>query len=480
LGSIENPVHVTLTTLNIETSESALDLLVVYFVSAKLKAEFRINTDDASEQIKKSYKTEGDFSYAVGQFDTQIKEFAQTPILQLIGMLAKDFASNADLQELAMSAAGKEKENAEMQAMMQTIQPLLGTYRVTGSEGIIRKKPNAKAGVVKKIGTGSILQIIGKLPSGWLQVAKEGDAIGWINESAVTAQSLQTQPALAVTAASASPSPAAEAFPTQPVAVQFRPGKASPDDIAVIIGNANYKATAKDIQDVVPAYADAEGMRLYAMQALGIKSENVILIKDAKLKDMVATFGSENNPKGKLFHWVKPDTSNVFIYYSGHGAPNSDGSSSYLVPTDAEAALIDLSGYSLKTLYANLGKLPAKSVTVVLEACFSGATQTGMLIKNASPIYQKSVQEIVPASLTVISAGSGDQIASWEQDKSHGLFTKYYLLGMAGAADKVPYGNEDDKVSAEELAAYLKATMTYQAQRYYGREQTAQMLGKLK
>jgi hypothetical protein len=145
------------------------------------------------------------------------------------------------------------------------------------------------------------------------------------------------------------------------------------------------------------------------------------------------------------------------------------------VPTDAEASLIDLSGYSLKTLYANLGKLPAKSVTVVLEACFSGASQSGMLVKNASPIYQKAITEIVPANLTVISAGSGNQIASWEQDKSHGLFTKHYLLGMAGAADRKPYGNGDGKVGTEELTAYLKGTMSYMAQRYYGREQTAQV-----
>jgi uncharacterized caspase-like protein len=166
----------------------------------------------------------------------------------------------------------------------------------------------------------------------------------------------------------------------------------------------------------------------------------------------------------------------VFIFYSGHGAPSGDGASSYLVPVDATASLIDLSGYSLKTLYANLGKLPAKSVTVVLEACFSGASQSGMLVKNASPIYQKAMTEIVPANLTVISAGTGNQIASWEQDKSHGLFTKHYLLGMAGAADRKPHGNGDGKVTNEELTRYLAETVSYAAQRYYGREQTAQIV----
>jgi hypothetical protein len=336
---------------------------------------------------------------------------------------------------------------------------------------VIRKKPNAKAVAVGKLGAGSVISTTGQLPDGWLQVAREGVAIGWIHGDSVTAVS--TQPAAAVSPA---PTLAAESFPTKPVAVSFPRGKVNPDDVAVIIGNANYKATAKDIPDVVPAYADAEGMKRYAVQALGIKEENVIFIKDARLADLIATFGNESNPKGKLWNWVKANRSQVFIFYSGHGAPSGDGASSYLVPVDATASLIDLSGYSLKTLYANLGKLPAKSVTVVLEACFSGASQSGMLVKNASPIYQKAMQEIVPANLTVISAGSGNQIASWEQDKSHGLFTKHYLLGMAGAADRKPHGNGDGKVTNDELTRYLAETVSYAAQRYYGREQTAQIV----
>jgi hypothetical protein len=376
--------------------------------------------------------------------------------------------------------------------LFEGLQPLLATYRVSESEGIVRKKPATKGSTVRKLGMGSIVQVIGKLPTGWLQVAKEGEAIGWIHEGSVQAMSVQSQPAMAAAPAKpgkpvaapvavspaptfAAPAPTGDAFPTKPVAVSFPRGKAAPDDIAVIIGNANYKATAKDIPDVVPAYADAEGMKRYATQALGIREENVIFIKDAKLVDFVATFGTSDNHKGKLFNWVKPGQTNVFVFYSGHGAPSGDGGSSYLVPVDAQGSLIELSAYPIRTLYGNLSKLPAKSVTVVLEACFSGSSQAGTVIKNASPVFQKALQEAVPPNLNVITAASGTQIASWEQDKSHGLFTKHYLLGMAGAADKKPYGNGDGKVSTDELTTYLKGTMSYMAQRYYGREQVAQV-----
>ena len=64
-------------------------------------------------------------------------------------------------------------------------------------------------------------------------------------------------------------------------------------------------------------------------------------------------------------------------------------------------------------------------------------------------------------------------MASWDQDKSHGLFTKYFLKAMSGEADAKPYGNGDGTVALGELDAYLKDTLTYYARRYYGRDQTA-------
>ena len=264
-------------------------------------------------------------------------------------------------------------------------------------------------------------------------------------------------------------------FPSKPVIVRFRSSITRPDDIAVIIGNADYKK-GKDIPNVTPAYADAAGIKNYIKQSLGISDENIIFLKDASQAELIATFGSKENPKGQLFNYVKAGKSRVFVYYSGHGAPGGENGSSYIVPTDAQASLIDLNGYSLKTLYKNLSKIPAKSVTVVLEACFSGASQSGSVITKASPIYLKAKETGVPPNITVIAAGAANQIASWEQDSSSGLFTKYFLKGMSGEADAKPYGNGDGKVGYDELGRYFKETLTYWARRYYGREQTAQIV----
>ena len=225
-----------------------------------------------------------------------------------------------------------------------------------------------------------------------------------------------------------------------------------------------------------PAYADALSVRRYVTEALGVKPGNIIEFRDATGSQMIRVFGSAVNYQGQLFDWVKRGRSNVYVYYAGHGAPSARDGKTYLVPSDADAARIDLNGYPLDTLYANLGKLKAKSVTVVVEACFSGTSQAGSIVGKASPVYLHPKAAAIPPGVNVISAGAPDQIASWEEDKSHGLFTEYYLKGMAGAADKSPTGNGDGEVSYSELQAYLKDTLTYYARRYYGRDQTAQFV----
>ena len=188
---------------------------------------------------------------------------------------------------------------------------------------------------------------------------------------------------------------------------------------------------------------------------------------------MSQVFGSPTNHRGQLFNWVKPGKSRVFVFYAGHGAPAGTDGSAYLIPSDTNVSSIEVTGYPLSVLYNNLGKVAAKSITVVLEACFSGAAEGGAVISNASPVFMKAKAPSVPANVTVISAGGANQMASWEKDKSHGLFTKYFLKGMSGEADNKDYGNGDGTVSITELKSYLDDTLTYYARRYYGCNQSA-------
>ena len=261
-------------------------------------------------------------------------------------------------------------------------------------------------------------------------------------------------------------------FPNQSININFKSILKRPEDIAVIIGNANYEKMGKDIPNVNPAYADAEGIKQYFMEALGVKKGNIIYLKDATGSQLSSVFGNINSHKARLYNWVKPNVSNVYVYYAGHGVPGGEKGNAYLVPTDANSQTIEFSGYPLSTLYSNLGKLSAKSITVILEACFSGASQAGNLFAYSSPIVITAMKTMIPKNVKVISAGAVDQMASWEKDKSHGLFTKYFLKAMSGEGDK----NNDGKVSDTELKDYLGETMTYYARRYYARDQNVQIM----
>ena len=62
----------------------------------------------------------------------------------------------------------------------------------------------------------------------------------------------------------------------------------------------------------------------------------------------------------------------VFVYYSGHGFPGLTDHKGYLLPVDADPNIAEGTGYGLDMLIGNLQAMGARSVTVVIDACFSG------------------------------------------------------------------------------------------------------------
>ena len=146
--------------------------------------------------------------------------------------------------------------------------------------------------------------------------------------------------------------------------------------IAVVIGNKEY--ANRDVPSVDYAIADARSMKQYLTKAFGFKEENILYVENATQGNFNSLFGTESNYKGRLYDLVIPDESDVFIFYSGHGAPDLESKKGYFVPVDCDPAAVALNGYSTEVFYKNLTQLPYKSIMVVLDACFSGATQKGM------------------------------------------------------------------------------------------------------
>lgn len=251
----------------------------------------------------------------------------------------------------------------------------------------------------------------------------------------------------------------------------------NPHAIAVVIGNMNYTNSKKSVPNVDYATNDAREIRDFLTKVKGYKEGNIIYLENATQADMVSTFGNKDNFKGKLFNWVRPE-SDVFVYYSGHGAPSLRDGTGYLLPVDADPATVELNGYPLDTLYHNIAELPAKSVTLVIDACFSGSSQSGTVTRNASSISLRPIA--MPAAgegINVLSAANVNEIASWDTEAQHSLFTSYFIKALSGAADKKPYGNEDRRVDLAEVKNYVNAEVTYAARRNYGRDQNPQISG---
>jgi uncharacterized caspase-like protein len=190
---------------------------------------------------------------------------------------------------------------------------------------------------------------------------------------------------------------------------------------------------------------------------LGVPEANVVVLTDER----AAKGDFEKYFESWLPNHVETGDT-VYVYYSGHGAPNPAKGEAYLVPYDGDPTYIEKTGYSVKRLYDQLSKLPAKQIYVAMDSCFSGAGGRSVIAKGARPLVSV-VQADVPANLTVIAASAGDQISSSYQEKGHGLFTYYFLKGLKEKGDDF-----------RAVFDYLKPEVSRVARREYNAEQDPQ------
>ncbi len=201
---------------------------------------------------------------------------------------------------------------------------------------------------------------------------------------------------------------------------------------------------------------------------MGYPEENVVV----RLNDKAARTDLEKYLEEWLQGKVKANDS-VFVYYSGHGAPNTKTGEPYLVPYDGDPAFIEATTYPLKRLYAALEKLPAKEVVVMLDSCFSGAGGRSVIAKGMRPMMLSIENPVLASGKTmVLAASSGTQTSSTFEEKSHGLLTYYFLKGLQGDGDL----NKDGKIDMAELYEYVRPNVERIARNQYNNEQTPQLL----
>jgi len=199
------------------------------------------------------------------------------------------------------------------------------------------------------------------------------------------------------------------------------------NDLAIIIGIEGYQSLPKSDY----SYDDARLMADY-VKALGFKSRNIELL----LEERATKSAIEKIIKTWLPNKAKPD-SRVFVYYSGHGAPEPKTGDAYIVPFDGDPNYLSDTGYPLKSLYDSLGKLQVAEVTVVLDSCFSGAGGRSVLAKGARPLVMMTTSTVLPSNIAVLSATQGTQISTSSPEKGHGVFTYYFLKALKGGKKNI-------------------------------------------
>lgn len=234
--------------------------------------------------------------------------------------------------------------------------------------------------------------------------------------------------------------------------------------LCVIFGIEDYKYAPK----ATFANRDAAIFHEYVKSVFGIPERNIyIRTNEGATK---GEFDKVFAEKGWLAKRVEKGKSDIIFYFSGHGAPDIETKKPYLIPCDIDPNYAS-TAFPLDEIYENLSGLGAGSVTIFLDACFSGQSKEEiMLLADAKPLIPVEIEE-PSGDITVFMASTGEQIASVHREKKHGLFTYYLLKGLQGYGDL----NGDKDIRVRELSDYLKENVSKDAG-FMDREQVPQLL----
>ena len=197
----------------------------------------------------------------------------------------------------------------------------------------------------------------------------------------------------------------------------------------IIIANENYSREVK----VQYAANDGKVFKEYCEKTLGIPIKNIHYSQDA-------TFGTMKSE----IKWISDVSSayngqaKIIFYYAGHGMPNEQDKSAYLLPADGFSSDYE-TAIKLDDLYSRLNQYPTQSVTVFLDACFSGSIRDNGMLANARGVKINPKTNALNGKMIVFSAATGNETAYPYNEKQHGLFTYFLLKKLQETKGNVDY-----------------------------------------
>jgi len=210
----------------------------------------------------------------------------------------------------------------------------------------------------------------------------------------------------------------------------------------VIIGIGDYQ----NINDVKYARRDAEVVKKYFVNVLGIPANNIYAAYDEEA--IKSEFEEIFESKLKFIS----KGSFLAVYYSGHITPKQEDSLSYFVPYEADYNA-EKKVYSMKRFYEALQDCPAKEVLVILDGCFSGESRSILAMgKRPFSVSKISPEETIKPKFVVLAAAKENQMSNDFDKMKHGLFTYYFLKALKEGYDV----NNNGWIELNELYDYIK------------------------
>ncbi len=163
----------------------------------------------------------------------------------------------------------------------------------------------------------------------------------------------------------------------------------------------------------------------------------------------------------------------VVISFSGHGSENHE-----LVPHDYNLRDIEHTAISLETLQQWFEQIPAQTLVLILDCCFSGGMGAKVLKVDINPRMAKSTASLIDqlsGNGRIILTASGPDEPAWESQKTgHGLLT-HFLIEALQVVEEV---RSSGKISIYKLLEYVSKRVIDAADSY-GHKQNPALRGTL-
>ena len=231
-------------------------------------------------------------------------------------------------------------------------------------------------------------------------------------------------------------------------------GAINRDAIALIVGVENYENLPA--APAIHADKDAEYFADFAHYKLGIPRNNIItaINSDAKRLNILKAIT-------KVTKLSTKDKTEVFIFFAGHGLAATDGQDVFLLPYDGDKDYLDATAMTRDEIFQLVERIEPKSVTVFLDACYTGGTRSEdiTLVAGKRPVRVEALNQSVPKGFTILSASASDETSMALEAAEHGMFSYFLMKGMEGDAD----ADNDNQITMAEMRDYVKDKVVRQS-----------------